>query len=649
MCGIAGYFGGYRPQEEAAMLLRRMCRAIAHRGPDGEGIFVGDGAGLGHRRLSVIGLSDGAQPMSNAEGTIHITYNGEVFNYIELRRELTALGRRCRTSTDTEVILQLYEEMGADFVTRLNGDFAFAIWDQPRNRLVLARDRMGVRPLFHAWRDGTFHFASEMKALLQIPGVEAEIDPIALDQIFTLWAPIAPRTVFKGICELPPAHFMIVENGEARVRPYWSLSFPESDEGVDRRTEGEIAEELRALLDDATRIRLRADVEVGSFLSGGLDSSIVSALAVRMVPGGLRTFAVTFDDAEFDESAYQAIMVKALGTRHHAVACGADDIAGIFPEIVRHMERPVLRTAPAPLYLLSGLLRQEGLKVVLSGEGADEIFAGYDLFKEAGIRRFCGRQPGSKIRPHLFRKIYPYLTSLQQQTPEYLAAFFGAGADAPDDPLFSHRPRMRVTAGAKMFFSRDLRESLRGYDAADELAAALPKAFARWHPLHQAQFIETRFLLPGYILSSQGDRMAMAHGVESRFPFLDHRLVEFAAGIPPRLKLRGLREKHILREAAAGLLPPVIGQRSKQPYRAPDSASFQGAAGSYVDELMSAEALAATGLFNPQATGKLLEKYHRDGIGGFRDNAAFVGIVSTQLWSREFASTQRQSLPEPAV
>jgi asparagine synthase (glutamine-hydrolysing) len=649
MCGIAGYFGGYRPREEAAMLLRRMCRAIAHRGPDGEGIFVGDGAGLGHRRLSVIGLSDGAQPMSNAEGTIHITYNGEVFNYLELRRELMALGRRFRTSTDTEVILQLYEEMGADFLTRLNGDFAFAIWDQPRNRLVLARDRMGVRPLFHTWRDGTFHFASEMKALLQVSGVEAEIDPIALDQIFTLWAPIAPRTVFKGISELPPAHLMIVEDGEARVRPYWSLSFPEHHEGADRRTEGEIAEELRALLDDATRIRLRADVEVGSFLSGGLDSSIVSALAVRMVPGRLRTFAVTFDDAEFDESAYQAVMVKALGTRHHAIACGADDIAGIFPNVVRHMERPVLRTAPAPLYLLSGLLRREGLKVVLSGEGADEIFAGYDLFKEARIRRFCGRQPGSKIRPHLFRKIYPYLTSLQQQTPEYLAAFFGAGTDAPDDPLFSHRPRMRVTAGAKMFFSRDLQESLRGYDAAEELAAALPKAFAHWHPLHQAQFIETSFLLPGYILSSQGDRMAMAHGVESRFPFLDHRLVEFAAGIPPRLKLRGLREKHILREAAAGLLPPVIGQRSKQPYRTPDSASFKGAAGSYVDELMSAEALAATGLFNPQATGKLLQKYRRDAMGGFRDNAAFVGIVSTQLWSREFASTQRQNLPEPAV
>lgn len=648
MCGIAGYTGDM-PADAGRMLLRRMCGAIAHRGPDGQGIHVGEGAGLGHRRLSVIDLSaDGAQPMQSADGTVCIAYNGEVFNYIELREMLEARGRCFRTTSDTEVVLQLYEEYGPDFVSHLNGDFALAIWDQRHRRMLLARDRMGVRPLFYTWHRGTFYFASEVKALLQVPGIEAEIDTIALDQIFTLWAPIAPRTAFKGISELPPAHLMIVENGEARTRPYWSLAFPEDGGLTDPRSEGEIAEQLRALLEDATRIRLRADVEVGSFLSGGLDSSIVSALAARMAPGGLRTFSVTFDDAEFDESAFQQTMVRALGTQHHAIACGPEDIASVFPAVVWHMERPVLRTAPAPLYQLSGLVREQGLKVVLSGEGADEIFAGYDLFKEARIRRFCGRQPGSKIRPHLFRKIYPYLSSLQQQTPEYLAAFFGTG-DAQDDPLFSHRPRIRATAGAKMFFSRDLREKLAGYDAAEELAASLPEAFARWHPLHQAQYIETRFLLPGYILSSQGDRMAMAHGVETRFPFLDHRLVEFAASIPAGMKLRGLREKHILRDATADLLPASISERTKQPYRAPDSASFHGAAGDYADELLSAQAVGANGLFNPQATAKLLEKCRRDTVGGFRDNAAFVGILSAQLWSREFSTASGQRAREAAL
>jgi len=647
MCAIAGYFGSL-PHDAAAALLRRMCATIAHRGPDGQGIHAGAHAGLGHRRLSIIDLSpDGAQPMASADGSVRIAYNGEVFNYIELREMLEARGRRFRTSSDTEVVLQLYEEMGPDFVTHLNGDFALAISDERRRRMVLARDRMGVRPLFHTWRDGRFYFASEVKALLQVPGIEAGIDAVALDQIFTLWAPIAPRTAFKGISELPPAHLMIVEDGEASIRPYWSLAFPEDGE-ADSRPQGAVAEELRALLEDATRIRLRADVEVGSFLSGGLDSSIISALAARMAPSGFRSFAVTFEDAEYDESAFQQIMARALGTLHHTIACGPDDIASVFPAVVWHAELPVLRTAPAPLYQLSGLLREQELKVVLSGEGADEIFAGYDLFKEARIRRFCGRRPGSRIRPQLFRKIYPYLSSLQQQTPEYLAAFFGTGMDAADDPLFSHRPRFRATAGAKMFFSRDLREALSGYDAAEELAALLPPAFSRWHPLHQAQYLETRFLLPGYILSSQGDRMAMAHGVETRFPFLDHRLVEFAAGIPPGMKLRGLREKHILREATADLLPPVISERPKQPYRAPDSASFEGAAGGYAEEMLSADAVSATCLFNPQATAKLLEKNRRGALTGFRDNAAFVGILSTQLWSREFSNAGRQRSRQPA-
>jgi asparagine synthase (glutamine-hydrolysing) len=648
MCGIAGYAGDL-PHNEAAALLRRMCGAIAHRGPDAQGVHVGNGAGLGHRRLSVIDLSaDGGQPMHSADGTVSIAYNGEVFNYIELREMLEARGRRFRTATDTEVVLQLYEEYGPDFVPHLNGDFALAIWDERHKRMVLARDRMGVRPLFYTWYRGVFYFASEVKALLQVPGFEAEIDPFALDQIFTLWAPIAPRTAFKGIFELPPAHMITVEDGEARVRPYWTLAFPEDGER-DARSEGEITEELRALLEDATRIRLRADVEVGSFLSGGLDSSIVSALAARMAPNGLRTFSVTFDDAEFDESAYQQTMVRALGTQHHSIACGPEDIAGIFPAVVWHMERPVIRTAPAPLYQLSGLVREQGVKVVLSGEGADEIFAGYDLFKEARIRRFCGGQPGSQIRPHLFRKIYPYLSSLQQQTPEYLAAFFGTGVDAADDPLYSHRPRIRATAGAKMFFSRDLRDQLAGYDAAEILANELPEAFTRWHPLHQAQYIETRFLLPGYILSSQGDRMAMAHGVETRFPFLDHRLVEFAARIPPNLKLKGLREKHILRAATSDLVPQAISERPKQPYRAPDSASFRGPVGDYVDEIMSAEAVSANGLFNPQAAAKLFEKCRRDVATGFRDNAAFVGIVSTQLWTREFSNTVSNRSREAAV
>jgi asparagine synthase (glutamine-hydrolysing) len=639
MCGFGGYFGAVR---DGRALLERMTAAIAHRGPDGRGIFTREGAGLGHARLSIVGLADGQQPMSDATGELTIAFNGEIFNYVELKEQLRAKGRTFRTASDTEVILHLYDEMGEECLAELNGDFAFALWDGRRRRMVLARDRMGVRPLFYTSVGGRFYFASEVKALLEVPGVSAEIDPIALDQIFTLWAPIAPRTAFRGISELEPASVMIVQEEGVSTRSYWSLDFPDRDAPPRHRDRRAATEELRALLTDATRIRMRADVPVGSYLSGGLDSSIASALAAGMVPGGLRTFSVTFSSAEHDESAFQHQMALALGTQHRAIACQDGDIAGVFPEVVRFAERPILRTAPAPLYKLSGLVRDAGLKVVLTGEGADEIFAGYDIFKEARVRRFCARQPDSRLRPHLFRKLYPYLPGLQRQSAEYLAAFFGVDGTGLGDPLFSHRPRFEGTAGTKMFFSRDLRAELGAYDAAEELASRLPAAFRRWHPLHQAQYLEARFLLPGYILSSQGDRMAMAHGVEGRFPFLDHRLVEFAGCLPPDFKLKGLAEKHILREATRALLPPAIAQRPKQPYRAPDSQSFVGpSTPDYVRWALGASEVKSNGLFDPAAVAKLHAKCAARPTTGFRDNAAFVGILSTQLWSTAFAGADR--------
>lgn len=615
-----------------------MAAAIAHRGPDGQGVFAVPGVGLAHVRLSIVGLADGQQPMTSADGRFTIVFNGEIFNYVELRDDLKARGVVFRTGTDTEVLLQLYALHGEGCLSRLNGDFAFAVWDARDRRLMLARDRMGVRPLFYTLHKGTLFFGSEVKALLKVPGIDAELDPFALDQIFTLWAPIPPRTAFKDIYELEPGHLLIAEGERAEVRPYWSLDFPDAND----RTETDQAameEELRALLTDATRLRMRADVPVGAYLSGGLDSSLITALAAPMAPNGLNTFSVTFDDAEHDESAFQMEVARALGTHHRAVASGSADIAASFPDVINFTERPVLRTAPAPLYRLSSLVRDAGMKVVLTGEGADEVFAGYDIFREARVRRFCARQPGSKIRPHLFRKLYPYLPGLKQQSSDYLAAFFGASSDIADDPLFSHRPRFRSTASAKIFYSDDLRATLGTYDAAEELASRLPGNFRRWHPLHQAQYLEGRFLLPGYILSSQGDRVAMAHGIEGRFPFLDHRLVEFASRLRPEMKLKGLEEKHILRRVAKDLLPDVISKRPKQPYRAPDSRSFVGNdEQAYVGKMLGEQAIAATGLFNARAVAKLHQKCRTQTVSGFRDNAAFVGILSTQLWLQNFTA-----------
>ena len=642
MCGIVGCFGKDIHPESTRPVIGSMVQAIAHRGPDERGQFLEPGVGLGHARLSIVGLGDGQQPMSLPGRGLTIVFNGEVFNYVELRDALKAKGRIFRTGSDTEVILHLYDELGENCVSQLNGDFAFAIWDAPRRRMFFARDRMGVRPLYYTTANGTLYFASEVKALLEVPGVNAELDPIALDQIFTLWAPIAPRTPFRDIFELESGDLMIAdENGLAR-RPYWSLTFPDRDAEPAYRDEASAAEELRWLLTDATRIRMRADVPVGSYLSGGLDSSIVSALASRMAPGTLHTFSIGFASKEHDESEFQSQMAAALGTQHRTIKCGSDDIAAIFPKVVEATERPIIRTAPAPLFLLSRLVRDHDMKVVLTGEGADEVFAGYDIFKESRVRRFCGRNSQSKFRAHLFRKLYPYLPGVQQQSAQYLAAFFGAGNDRLDDPLYSHRPRFRGTAATKLFFSADLRARLGNYDATAELGDILPTEFKRWHTLHQAQYLESRFLLPGYILCSQSDRMAMAHGVEGRFPFLDHRLVEFASKLPPEMKLKGLVEKHILREAMKDLLPEQVARRTKQPYRAPDSLAFVGAnEPDYVREALGERSVAANGLFNPTMVRKLLDKCRANPGGGFRDNAAFVGILSSQLWVGRFAKRQK--------
>jgi asparagine synthase (glutamine-hydrolysing) len=637
MCGIAGYFGVPDGRLPADLLLRKMLATLRHRGPDGEGVSHGEGFGFAHTRLSIIDLAAGAQPMANDDETVWITFNGEIFNYVELRDELIAKGVQFRTHSDTEVIVRLYEAMGPDCVEKLNGDFAFAIWDARKKQMMLARDRMGVRPLFYARLGNATYFASEAKALFEVPGIDAELDPLALDQIFTFWFPLAPRTIFKGVAELPPAHVLVARNGNVTVRPYWRLEFPDAGDVQDVSDEGAVAEQVRELLIDATRLRLRSDVPVGSYLSGGLDSSVVAAIAAKLAPERLRTFSVRFDDPEFDETAFQLEMAEALGTDHSAVFCRPSDIGAIFPDVIRHAERPILRTAPAPLHLLSGLVREEGFKVVLTGEGADEVFGGYDIFKEAKLRRFCAREPNSLRRPLLFRKLYPYLPKLQAQSAAYLKAFFATDLDAVDDPLFSHLPRFRSTAGAKLFFSGDLKATLSGYDALDDLRASLPAEFMRWHPLSQAQYLETAYLLPGYILSSQGDRMAMANAVEGRFPFLDHRVVEMAAKLPPRLKLRGLTEKHILREAAKGLVPDTMAKRPKQPYRAPDGASFFGTgAPHFATRLLSGAAIAAGGLFERKAVEKLAEKARAGRAGGFRDNVALTGILSTQLWREAF-------------
>jgi asparagine synthase (glutamine-hydrolysing) len=631
MCGIAGYFA-LTPRPRAPRgVLERMVEAVRHRGPDDAGVYLDERAGLGHRRLSIVDLAGGRQPLSTADEKLWVTFNGEIFNYVELTEELAARGRQFRTRSDTETILHAYAEYGLDGVQSLNGDFAYAIWDRNRRRLVMARDRMGVRPLYYTLHEGVLVFASEVKSLFLYPGLRAELDPLGLDQCFTFWSPLAPRTAFKGVHELPPGHQLIAEDGTVKVQPYWKLRFPSRGERSSANGD-ETGEQVEALLADATRIRMRADVPVGAYLSGGFDSSVTTALAKRHNEG-LRTFSLEFESPELDESAYQRTLVEALRTEHSSLRCKTGDIAASFEQVIRHTERPVLRSAPAALYLLSRQVRDHGFKVVLTGEGADEVFGGYDIFKEALVRGFWARQPNSKWRPLLLRRLYPYLGGLQSQPSRYLEAFFRQGLDASGDPLFSHLPRFALTRRISQFYSGDLRRSINGYDPLEDLRSTLPAEFASWHPLSRAQYLETGCLLPGYILSSQGDRVAMAHAVEGRFPFLDHRVVELGAALPPAMKVKGLREKYLLRRTLGRHLPRSIVERPKQPYRAPDSESFLHAgAPEYVNALLAPEAISRAGYFEPRAVRRLVDKCRKPlGPVSAGDNMAFVGILSTQL------------------
>lgn len=633
MCGIAGIVklrAGTADRDQ----LKDMIEMVQHRGPDSQGIFISDETGLAHVRLSILDLEGGQQPMTTPDGRMTITFNGEIFNYIELRDELLRQGHKFATRSDTEVILHLYQEEGENCVRHLNGQWAFAIWDATEHKLFLSRDRLGVRPLFYTQTGNSFLFASEIKALLAHPDVFRELDLEAIDQIFTFWVTLPPRTAFKNVRQLPPGHSLTLQNGHFHIKQDWVLEYTPDNGSIERQKQ--LSEELLALLTDATRLRLRSDVPVGAYLSGGLDSTLITALTKSLVGHKLRTFSIAFEDNEFDESPYQREAYAFLHTEHNTVRCSYSDIANVFPEVIWHAEQPILRTAPAPLYLLAKLVREEGFKVVLTGEGADEVLGGYDIFQETKIRLFCSRNSDSRWRPLLLKRLYPYMAGIQRQPVEYLRQFFHVTRDDVASPFFSHLPRWRLTSKLKMFFSESVRNVIPQHGAFTELEKQLPSSFTSWPAFNRAEHMETQYLLPGYILSSQGDRMAMAHAVEGRYPFLDHRVVEFAAKLPSSLKMHVLDQKHLLKCAARGLIPDSIRRRHKQPYRAPDGKSFFRSTPDYVQDLLSPDTLRRDGLFDPVRVAALVAKFKNGSITSVRDDMALIGILSTQLLIHQF-------------
>lgn len=643
MCGIAGGLSLRGAPPIDRVTLSRMLGLLSHRGPEAAGVFSDGIATLGHARLSIVDLEGGLQPIGNEDETSWIVVNGEIYNHPELRAELRRQAHVFRTGSDSEVVLHLHEQVGTSLFASLNGQFAFALWDGSAKRLLLGRDRLGVRPLFFTVVDGTLLFASEIKALLADPRVARRIDLRGLDDVFTYWSPLPGRTMFAGIKEVPAGHFLTAEpgRGEPVLTQYWSPEFPGSDEfpgpSLNAVDEWMCAEELRELLVDATRLRLRADVPVGAYLSGGLDSSAIAAIVANYTNVHLQTFSVAFEDPNYDERGFQHQMAAALGTEHHVIECGHRDIGDVFPDVVWHAETPLVRTAPAPMFLLSALVRRHGLKVVLTGEGADEFFAGYNIFKEARVRRFMASAPESALRPLLLRRIYDWMPDLQRTPQSYLTSFFRQGMSETHDPAYSHLLRWRNTARLKRLFSPEVREALNGYDSRPDLDDLLSPDIGSWDPLSQAQHLEVKTFLTPYLLSSQGDRMAMANSIEGRFPFLDHRVVEFAARTPPQWRMSGLNEKRLLKRAVGDLLPPEVLHRPKRPYRAPISTAFCGPdAPSYVADLLYESAVREAGLFDPLAVRRLHAKCAGGAPISESDNMALVGVLSAQLWYDRF-------------
>jgi asparagine synthase (glutamine-hydrolysing) len=637
VCGIAGIlsFDGKAPPPSQDDLWA-MARTLRHRGPDEENAVVRDQqVGLAHTRLSIIDLAGGKQPMSTADDALWVTFNGEIFNHVELRADLEARGAVFRTRSDTEVILHAYALDGIRCVESFNGQFAFALWDARRRRLILARDRYGVRPLYLMRAGGRLAFASEVKALLALPGAPRRLDPRGLGQVFQLWAPLAPQTVFEGITQLPPGHVLVVESdGTEKLTKFWDWPFGPSD-GIDRARPLESwMEEVRETLIGAVKLRLmRSDVPVGAYLSGGLDSSIIATAVRRFSSAPLRTFSVTFEDKEFDESDYQGEVIASLGTDHTAVRCTRADIGAAFPRAIWHTEAPVLRTAPTPMLVLAETVHKAGYKVVLTGEGADEVFAGYDLFKEAAVRRFAARHPNSAGPPRLFERLYPYLPQAPALGSALGKAFFQQGGVSPEDPFFAHAPRWSTTRRTWRFFSGDMAAALEKDDTLDRWRETLPSDIGSWEPLARDQYVEGHSLLSGYLLAAQGDRVAMASSVEGRFPFLDLEVSKLASRVPAAWKLFGLREKHLLKRSFEDLLPARVIRRPKQPYRAPDSASFvdRGQLLPYVAALLEPGHVRSRGYFEPDAVARLAQKCKDGRTASFGDNMAFVGVLSTML------------------
>lgn len=591
MCGIAGFLdlrGAGRIERSVATA---MTEALVHRGPDSSGLFAEPNVALGIRRLKIIDLETGDQPITNEDGTVVLVCNGEIFNYRELRAGLLERGHRFRTRTDVEVLVHLYEEHGASLVDHLNGQFAFALWDRREERLLLARDPFGVNPLYVCESDGLLLFASEIKGLLRHPAVPRRIDLVGLDQILSLPGLVSPRTLLAGIRSLPPGHLLTAARGEAVTRAYWDLDYPREGEDLPVRSEEEWVAALRERFERSVERRLQADVPVGLFLSGGIDSSLVSAAAVRLSGDVRHSFSIAFDDGEIDERRYQRLMARHLGCEHHEIHFGSDDMIERLHAMVLHSECPVKETYNTCSLALAAAVREAGIPVILGGEGADEIFGGYPGYRFDSL--------GGRDEDPLDVE-----TALEEELRERVWG---------DRRLFYEKNQIAFRETKEALYSPALRARMDEVDCMAHPLVDRDRLRGR-HPLHQRSYLDVKLRLADHLLGDHGDRMVMAHSVEGRYPFLDPEVVDLARCMPPDLKVRDLTAKYVVRRMAEGMIPQQIVEREKFGFRAPGSPYLLQRRIPWVEDLLSAERIRRDGFFDADLVERLKARAAQPGF-----------------------------------
>lgn len=608
MCGIVGYMDLCGEGRIAKERLVRMADTITYRGPDSSGYFVADNIGLGFRRLSIIDLLGGDQPMYNEDGSVVLICNGEIYNYLELKQRLIQQGHTFATKSDVEVLLHLYEEEGEEFVKKLNGQFAFALYDRKKDNLFLARDHFGINPLFYTIVDGLFIFASEIKAILEHPSVPREVDLTGLDQILSFPGLVSPRTMVRGVSSLKSGHCMTVRRSRVVVEEYWDLDYPKLGEISYDKPADYYIEELQQILFRSVKLRLQADVPVGFYLSGGLDSSLIAAAIGKVSNNGRRhSFSIGFTDKEICETEYQRLVARHVSSAHHEIIFDESEVIQRLSSMIFHCECPVKETYNTCSMALSEAVRRAGIKVVLTGEGADEWFAGYVGYRFDSIRARQAKKddPESICEEEVREQVWGdknivyevNLTSLRQQNTG--------------------------------LYSDEVNDCFEDFHCLKHEVVKKERLVGR-HILHQRSYLDFKLRLSDHLLSDHGDRMALANSVEARYPFLDKELVDFTRTIPPDLKLRGFTEKYILKRIAEKFIPKNVVDREKFGFRAPGSPYLLRQNNEWINDLLSYERIKRQGYFNPTVVEALKTRYSNPGFKlNFPFESDFLTVILT--------------------